>query len=68
MVASQGRTAREAGQRLAEAVTLYLEGCFESNIPYLRPAPKDQDPRLTQPENFVGRFPLKVVFKVRAVA
>jgi predicted RNase H-like HicB family nuclease len=47
-VASQGRTAREARRMLAEAVTLYLEGCFESNIPYLRPAPKDQDPRFIQ--------------------
>ena len=67
-VASQGRTAREARRMLAEAVTIYLEGCFESNIPYLRPVPKDQDPRFDQPENFVGLFRLKVAFKVRAVA
>ena len=67
-VASQGRTAREARRMLAEAVALYLEGCFESNIPYLRPVPKDQDPRFNQPENFVGLFPLNVAFKVRAVA
>jgi predicted RNase H-like HicB family nuclease len=67
-VASQGRTAREARRMLAEAVSLYLEGCFESNIPCLRPVPKDQDPRFNQPENFVGLFPLRVAFKVRAVA
>ena len=67
-VASQGRTAREARRMLAEAVSLYLEGCFESNIPCLRPVPKDQDPRFNQPENFIGLFPLRVAFKVRAVA
>jgi predicted RNase H-like HicB family nuclease len=67
-VASQGRTAREARRMLAEAVALYLEGCFESNIPYLRPVPKEQDPRFNQPENFIRLFPLKVGFRVRAVA
>jgi len=67
-VASQGRTAREARRMLAEAVALYLEGCFESNIPHLRPVPKEDDPRLNRPANFVGLFPLKVEFRVRAVA
>jgi predicted RNase H-like HicB family nuclease len=67
-VASQGRTAREARRMLAEAVALYLEGCFESNIPYLRPVPRDQDPRFNQPEDYIGLFPVKVAFKVRAVA
>ena len=32
-VASQGRTPREARKMLAEAVTLYLETCFENNLP-----------------------------------
>ena len=67
-VASQGRTAREARRMLAEAVALYLEGCFESNVPYLRPVPKNEDPRFNQPVNFVGYFPLRITFKVRAVA
>jgi predicted RNase H-like HicB family nuclease len=67
-VASQGRTAREARRMLAEAVALYLEGCFESNVPYLRPVPKNEDPRFNQPGNFVGYFPLRITFKVRAVA
>ncbi len=65
-VASQGRTLREAKRMLAEAVTLYLEGCFENNIPYLRPVPREEDPRLHPPENLVTIFPLKVDFTVHA--
>jgi predicted RNase H-like HicB family nuclease len=65
-VASQGRTLREAKKMLAEAVTLYLEGCFESNAPYLRPVPQDEDPRLHPPETLVEIFPLKVDFSVHA--
>ena len=65
-VASQGRTIREAKRMLAEAVTLYLEGCFESNIPYLRPVPREEDPRLHPPENLVTISPLKVDFTVHA--
>ncbi len=38
-VASQGDTIHEAKNALLEAVTLYLETAFESNIPYLRPVP-----------------------------
>lgn len=67
-VASQGRTVREAKKMLAEAVTLYLEGCFESNIPYLRPVPREEDPRLNPSEDFVEIFPLKVDFKVHTFA
>lgn len=67
-VASEGRTAREARKMLAEAVTLYLEACFESNIPYLRPVPKEEDPRLNPPRNLIELFPLRVNFKVHAVA
>lgn len=67
-VASQGATVREAKKMLAEAVTLYLEGCFESNIPYLRPVPRQEDPRFNPSPDFVGIFPLKVDFRVHAVA
>jgi predicted RNase H-like HicB family nuclease len=67
-VASQGKTIREAKKNLAEAVSLYLEGCFERNLPYLRPVPKNEDPRFTASEGFVELFPLKVAFQVRAVA
>ncbi len=40
-VASQGETIREAKDALLEAVTLYLETAFESNLPYLRPVPPE---------------------------
>lgn len=67
-VASQGRTVRETKKMLAEAVTLYLETCFESNTPYLRPVPREDDPRIEPLENLVEVFPLEIDFKVRAVA
>ena len=67
-VASQGRTLREAKNMLAEAVTLYLETCFEDGLPYMRPVPQEDDPRVTQPESIVEFFPLTVDFKVQAYA
>jgi predicted RNase H-like HicB family nuclease len=57
-VASQGRTPREAKRMLAEAVTLYLDTCFENGIPHLRPVPREDDPRLSQPESMLEFFPL----------
>ena len=66
-VASQGRTPREARKMLAEAVMLYLETCFENNLPHMRPVPLDEDPRKNPTENFVEIFPLKVDFQVHAV-
>lgn len=45
-VASQGDTAQEARTALLEAVTLYLETAFESNVPYLRPVPAEANPLL----------------------
>ena len=67
-VASQGRSLREVRKMLAEAVTLYLETCFEGGIPYLRPVPKEEDPRLQEPVNVVESFSLRVDFEVHAVA
>lgn len=67
-VASQGRTVREAKKMLAEAAELYLETCFETNSPYLRPVPREEDPRLTPKENLVEVFPLRLEFQVRAIA
>lgn len=67
-VASQGRSIREAKKMLAEAVSLHLETCFESNLPYLRPVPKEEDPRFTPVKGFVETFPMKVDFSVHAVA
>lgn len=67
-VASQGATPREAKRMLAEAVTLYLEACFENGIPYARPVPKEEDPRLHPSPNLVEIFPLKADFRVQAIA
>jgi predicted RNase H-like HicB family nuclease len=67
-VASQGRTPSEARKMLAEAVTLYLETCFENNLPYMRPVPPDEDPRRSTRVNLVEIFRLKVDFRVHAVA
>jgi predicted RNase H-like HicB family nuclease len=67
-VASQGRSAKEARRMLAEAVTLYLETCFEDGVPYLRPVPREEDPRISRPANLMALFPLKVEFEVHAVA
>ena len=65
-VASQGRTIREAKSMLAEAVEVYLETCFESNLPYFRPVPRDEDPRINPNENLVEMFPLPVMVKIFA--
>ena len=67
-VASQGKSVAEAKKMLAEAVELYLEGCFEDNTPYLRPVPREEDPRFNPPSNLIEIFRLKVDFKVHAVA
>ncbi len=67
-VASQGKSVAEAKKMLAEAVELYLESCFEDNAPYLRPVPREEDPRFNPPPNLIEIFRLKVDFKVHAVA
>lgn len=64
-VASQGDTIRAAKEMLREAVTGYLEACFESNLPYLRPIPDDDDPRRTQPESIEAVFRLRVDLAVK---
>lgn len=67
-VASQGTTACEARKMLAEAVGLYMETCFEDGLPYLRPVPEHEDPRIAKPPNLVEVFPLRVDCEVHAVA
>lgn len=67
-VASQGTSLRQAKKMLAEAVSLYLESCFEDGVPYLRPVPRDEDPRIQRPDDVVELFPLSVDFEVHAVA
>jgi predicted RNase H-like HicB family nuclease len=58
-VASQGETAAQAKEALLEAVTLYLESAIESNLPYIRPVPADEDPRQATPQQVVEVFPLR---------
>ncbi len=67
-IASQGDTIEEAKVALLEAVTLYLEGALESNLPWLRPVPPAEDPRFADPEHVVAVFPLRVDVAVRAYA
>lgn len=67
-VASQGDTIDEARHALVEAAALYLESAIDSNAPYLRPVPLDEDPRRATPELVVQTFPLKVNIAVRAYA
>lgn len=62
-VASQGDTVAEAKAMLRDAVTGYLEACFESNLPYLRPVPASE-----LPEHAEVTFRLKVDLSVRVHA
>ncbi len=59
-VASQGQTVQQARDNLLEAVTLYLETALESNLPWLRPVPLAEDPRLADPSQVVDEFLLRV--------
>lgn len=67
-VASQGRTIREARRMLRDAVSGYLQVCLDSNLPYLRPVPSEEDPRRVSPQLVVLSFRMRVdlVVKVRA--
>jgi len=67
-VASEGDTVAEAKRMLREAVAGYLELCFESNLPYLRPVTSRNDPRLTSPQDVVSEFPVKVDLGVKVHA
>lgn len=67
-VASQGRTIRQARNALAEATALYLDSAIESNLPYLRPVPKEEDPRRVNPRQIVATFPVKVDIAINAHA
>ncbi|TAH52323.1 MAG: hypothetical protein EYC68_08460 [Chloroflexota bacterium] len=67
-IASQGETVMEAKNALAEATALYLETAIENNLSYLRPVPREDDPRYTLPSEIIETFPLRVNIKVRAYA
>ena len=67
-VASQGDSPQEANDALLEAVTLYLETAFESNVPYLRPVPVEANPLLhkTRAKWVVDVTRFKVDFAIHA--
>ena len=67
-VASQGNSVSEAKSMLREAVTGYLESCFESNLPYLRPVPEEKDPRRCEPDSVVSTFRMRVDLTVKVHA
>jgi predicted RNase H-like HicB family nuclease len=67
-VASDGLTSDEAAAHLLEAVALYMETAFEANLPYMRPVPAIDDPRMTCPEAIVKVFDFKVDFQIKAYA
>ncbi len=67
-VASQGATVAAAKSALAEATALYLETAIENNLPYLRPVPREDDPRFVTPSEIIETFPLRVNIAVRAYA
>ena len=55
-VASHGATLREAKAMLNEAVSGYLETCFESNLPFLRPVSPEDDPRIRDKRSVLKTF------------
>lgn len=67
-VASMGDTPEEAAANLLEAATLHLEGAIEDGLPYLRPIPRDADPRVVAPETIAQIFRFRVDVDVRAYA
>jgi len=67
-VASQSDSISNAKAALLEAVTLYLETALENNLPWLRPVPRDEDPRFVTPELIVATFLLKVHTEIYAYA
>ena len=67
-VASQGQTVQQARDALLEAVTLYLETALENNLPWLRPIPRQEDPRFISPEAIVDTFMLRVQAEVYVYA
>ncbi|HRJ40334.1 MAG: type II toxin-antitoxin system HicB family antitoxin [Caldilineaceae bacterium] len=67
-VASWGDTPEDAQAMLLEAATLHLEGAFEDGLPYLRPVPANDDPRLSDPKSVHRTFRFRVDVAVRAYA
>ena len=66
-VATEGLSIEEAKENLIEAVTLYIESAIESNLPVIRPIPKEADPT-NRPELIDSTFRLLVDLKVHTYA
>ncbi|MCX5787119.1 MAG: hypothetical protein NTX64_01225 [Elusimicrobia bacterium] len=67
-VASEGVSPAKAKRMLREAVELYLDSAIDSNLPYLRPVPREHDPRIASPTKITESFNLTVNLRVSAVA
>ena len=67
-VASQGATAEEAKRNLGEAVSLYVESAIESNLPIVRPVPREANPLNTCPHDVVETFTMNVDVHIDAYA
>ena len=59
---------RNEKRMLQEAVELYLDSAIESNLPYMRPVPKDEDPRHVSPDAILGTFDLRAGLQVQVRA
>jgi predicted RNase H-like HicB family nuclease len=66
-VATEGLSLQEAKDNLLEAVSLYVESAIESNLPVIRPIPKEDDPTQNL-DLIIESFRLKVDLKVSAYA
>jgi len=67
-LATQGSTLAQAKQMLVEAATLHIQGSIEDGLPYMRPIPAEQDPRVETPESVVEIFRLRVDVNIHVYA
>ena len=67
-VASDGPTPAKAKRLLQEAVELYLDSALENTLPYLRPVPREEDPRTTRPDDIVENFTIHADLSVQVHA
>lgn len=67
-IATQGSSSAEARQMLLEAANLHLRGTFEDGLPYLRPIPREQDPRNETPELIIEVFRVRVDVNIHVYA
>lgn len=65
-VATFGSDRQSAKESLLEAVAGHIEACLESNLPPLRPTPREDDPRFVLPERIKEVFNFGVDVAVTA--